>query len=223
MNAREYDRNSTLRQKTWREYESGIPVIGIDLDECLLDTCSVILKHVNEKCNTDHHVEHITQYDMAKTLGIDPTLFQDVLHGTDYLRHTQPFPHAKKFIDTLKSGDLSQHLGICSDEPPYIVFITHRGFRPDGFILTHDLLVEHDLIPDMLIVCPMGMNKVDVMDNLFDDNVHLIIEDQPRILHDFLEAGVQVMKSVRPWNKDSVWTDYSIDLTTSHYPLHINP
>lgn len=222
MNPKEYDRNSTLRQKIWREYENGTPVIAVDLDECLLDTCSVILSYVNAKCNTEHKVEHIVQYDMAKTLGIDPTIFQDILHGTNYLRETPPFPHAKTFIDNLKSGDLSEHLGVCKDVPPYVVFITHRGFRPDGFLLTHELLVEHDLIPDMLIVCPIGTCKVETMDELFEDNVSLIIEDQPKILQDFLAAGVPAMKSVRPWNKDSVWTDYSINLCVSPLPFHVS-
>jgi hypothetical protein len=215
MNPKDYDRNNELRKKIWNIYEQGRSVIAIDLDECMLDTCSVILSHVNKICGTDHKVEHIHQYDMAKTLNIDPKVFQEILHETDYLSNTPPFPFAKEFLNRLKSKDFNGLLDIPEQDVPYIVFITHRGFRPDGFILTHDLLIDHDLIPDMLIVCPIGMNKVEVMDELFDDNVKLAIEDQPKILHDFLEAGIPVMKNLRPWNISSVWTDFSIDLKVS--------
>jgi hypothetical protein len=59
---------------------------------------------------------------------------------------------------------------------------------------------------------------LDILDDLFGDNVQLIIEDQPKILNDFTQAGIQTVKNLRPWNKDH-WTDYTIDLTCSPDPI----
>lgn len=213
-----YDRNTEIRSKVWVEYVDGAPVLAVDLDDCLLDTCSLLIHRVNERCGTQHKFSSMVTYDIVKTLNIDMTSFMDILHNSDYLRQTLPFPHAKEFVERLKNGEYNHHFNIYNDHKPYVVFITHRGFRPDGFIMTHDLLVEHDLIPDQLIVCPVGQSKLDVLDELFADNIQLIIEDQPKILSDFTEAGIQTVKNLRPYNAEH-WTDYSIDLTKSAEPI----
>lgn len=221
IDSKEYDRNTEVRMKVFTQHLFGQPVVAVDLDECLLATCHTILQYVNARCGTNYTTDHITQYDMAKTLGLDLVMFQDILHNSNYLRETQPFPHAVEFIQNLRSGKYNEQLQLSEDDLPYIVFITHRGFRPDGFLLTYELLTEIDLIPDHLIVCPMGVSKLDVLDDLYQDHVRLIVEDQPKILAEFLDAGIPVMKSVRPWNKD-LWTDFHIDLTKHHLPQQVS-
>lgn len=192
-------------------------VIVVDIDEVIWGINHSYLEEVNKHMGTNFTVDQIISYNMCQCLGIPYDVLTHVLNNTDAFSRIKVFQHSHSMINGLREGTLPQHYGLMN-EPHSVIFITHRGFRPDGFKITHDLLVQHNLIPDMLIAAPLGMSKLDIADDLFGHNLCGIIEDKPETLQEFSEAGFLTIKSDKPWNKN-VWSDYTIDLSKQLLPI----
>lgn len=198
-----------------REIYNNVAVF--DIDEVIWGINHAYLAEVNKALGTTYSVEQLHKYDMCKQFDIPYPLFTDVLHKTDAFSRVKVFQHSHTMIEGFKNGSLCSHFGLMN-EPHSVVFITHRGFRPDGLKITYDLLMKHNLVPDVLIAAPLGTSKLDIADDMFGHELCCIVEDKPSTLQEFSEAGFITIKSHKPWNVD-VWSDYSIDLEKSVMPL----
>lgn len=208
--------DTPIRKYMFNEYD-GQPVIGCDIDEVLWSVMPSYLAEISKLTGVCYSMDQMTEYNMSKTLNVHPSIINEVLHNTDAFCRVTPYRFSESLIRNLREGIIPSSFGL-PREPHYVALVTHRGFRADGLIKTLDLLKQFNIIPDALVAAPMTASKLDVMDDLYGDNISLMIEDCPPTIYEFLAAGIPVVKQDQPWNR-SVWTDYTIDLKKQLGPL----
>lgn len=212
-----FDTTTEIRKYVFKEYDGSMPVIGLDLDEVLWAVMPSYLTELSAITGQTYLMENFHEYNMCRSLGVSEKLVHHVLNNTDAFCNVDPYTYSESLVRMLREGVITPSYGLAS-EPHYIAFITHRGFRPDGFIKTFDLLKSFGILPDALIAAPMAQSKLDVMDELYQDNIVLIFEDCPKNIDEFVSASIPVAKHIQPWNKN-VWADYTIDLNKQAMPL----
>lgn len=211
-----HNTSKEIRRLVLRELDPETPVVAFDLDEVLWNVNYAYVEEINKVMGTNFVLEDLKVYNMTEATGVPLEVFHNILHNTDAFARVVPCEFARELIQGIRDGSLCSYFGLES-RPHKVVFITHRGYRPDGAKVTFDLLKEHDLLPDELVVAPLGSSKVIIADDYYGEYMTLMFEDHPHTINDFLMSGFPVVRSCRPWNRD-VWADYVIDLNQSSLP-----
>lgn len=211
-----HNTSKEIRRLVLRELDPETPVVAFDLDEVLWNVNYAYVEEINKAIGTSFTVEDLTTYNMTEATGVPLDVFHNILHNTDAFARVVPCQFARELVEGIRDGSLCSYFGLES-RPHKVVFITHRGYRPDGTKVTFDLLKEHDLLPDELVVAQLGSSKVVIADEYYGEYMSLMFEDHPVTINDFLLSGFPVVRSCRPWNRD-VWADFVVDLNQSSLP-----
>jgi hypothetical protein len=196
-------------------FNPDAPTVVIDADETIWGVLGPYINEINRIMGTDHKPEHVTRYDICGVLDVPQQVFYDVLMS-DAFSKPEIYIYAKQFLRKLREGGFNHMFGVPAGVQINIALVTLRGFRLDGFKITHDLLVAHDLYFDVLTALPMTKSKLDYADAEFNDLIG-IIDDSPNNLREFRMGGYLPICALAPWNQH-LYEEFPNRLDLANHP-----
>lgn len=185
------------------------PVVLVDLDETLVDTCSVFLDYISSKHDIEMLFHDLEHYDLDKYADIGEFCIKDVLQNSGYIQKAKPFKHALNFVQQLQKGHFDKN-------KYHVAIVTHRGSSEEVFQATQRQLHSIGIPYNSLHVVSRETCKLKYLQH-FECVPQLVVEDNTRVLQEAIRQGITTVCHARPWNTD-VRVAYRIRLTESTIP-----
>ena len=164
----------------------------IDIDDTLADLRSPMCNSLNAICEEKYHWGQWTgDNTVEKLYGISTDELLGAIKDDLLLENLEPHPEVKEFMHLLHKLDY------------YVVFLTARGWHPNGNVVTEEWLKKHNIEYDRLIVCALEDNKADIVAANFD-SVDFAVDDSVRHCRSYSEQPIvkNVYTYDLPWNRD---------------------
>lgn len=170
--------------------------IGIDLDDTLVDCCTVFLNYYNKRFKTDYLFNNVvfgTGFG-GETGSEWRAIINDYYDSSDFLQ-LKPLPSAQKVLEILK------------DEHE-LVIVTSRTERIQK--ITDDLINEYfpgcfqQVFHASDRLADSGQTKAHAVTEL---KLDVMVEDAPQYVEECINAGAKALLFDRPWNQNYQLTD----------------
>lgn len=163
-------------------------VFVFDLDDCLCRLRESLHSAIKKTTGMDIHWTEWNSYDLSSVYGTSSDLLLQAFIKGEALENAEMEPDAKNII------------GLAKEAGHRTVILTARAWHPKGSELTENLLKSSSVIPDELIVIPLGVSKADFLSKL--GKVSAVLDDHADHLDAFKAAGVnRTFLMTRPWNE----------------------
>lgn len=186
----ELSRGNKVFQRTLPD--EGQPIAVVDIDDVVYPCTRVLLNHLNERYKKQVSMDAITRLRIEEHFPeLEDPFLQYLINGfSDYMDNASAYSYAKPVIELLK------------DHGFYVLFVTARGFHPEGYRYSHTFLKDSDIHFDCLATVRIGQSKLDFVLDHFGYDVHLLVEDSASVISEFKEydSSVRIIKANRPWN-----------------------
>ncbi len=165
-------------------------VIGLDVDDVLLDLMPRWLQEYNEEWGDSLHVKDITSWEFYKY--VLPQCGKRIYH---YLRpqmyqHVEPLAGAADFVQAIRDrGHTPRYITACGDPKKLKL---HKAFATAKW----DALIRHSIAMDGELLLPGKDKSRAPVDMLIDDRIHNVAE---------FRNGLGVLFT-QPWNRSSFLT-----------------
>lgn len=160
--------------------------IIFDLDDVLSNLRESLYQVMHKATGIDKHWRDWEHYDLGRHFSIDSDALNAILMEQRALENCVPEPGA---------AAATRHLSAQGFE---LSIVTARAWHPQAFELTQTWLQTHAITFHELRVVPLGSNKMDVLKEHRD--IVLAIDDHPRNIQHYQQAGVSTLMVDRPWN-----------------------
>ena len=162
--------------------------IIFDLDDVLSNLRESLYQVMHKATGIDKHWRDWHHYDLSRHFSIDNDALNAILVNQRALESCVPEPGAVTATKRLSAQGFE------------LIIVTARAWHPQAFELTQTWLHAHDIDFHGLCVVPLGSNKMDVLAGCTD--IVLAIDDHPRNIRHYQQAGVSTLMVDRPWNTD---------------------
>lgn len=161
--------------------------IAFDVYGVVLKSIDVILEYINEKSGRNLTPDDLAMWDL-EPLGIDlPTLH-------DAVRHMYSLPRIQHYEGAVRVLSAVHRI---SREP--LLFITGR-VDPNTARRQLEALPWNPTVPEMVVT---GGDRYK-LDHLHANQVDFIVEDDPKHVKEYLDAGFGVGLMLQPWNRNTL-------------------
>lgn len=168
--------------------------IGIDLDNVVFDSATVILDEL--RSHTDVEIKEIGSYWIEEAFDIDKHLVDKAVRKTISASHLPILTGVDRVLNWLQ--DICPPLYFISDRPVKHYHSTWNQLR--NINLEKNLIILTDKIRE-----EKPLNKI-YLTNMLD--IDIFIEDRPDTINDlYLKTKCDILVFDRPWNKDIYETD----------------
>lgn len=168
--------------------------IASDLDDCILNTASEVLKHINNRLNTNYRKEDITDYHFSSIIGSSESRQEVVEECTEEtLCKTRKIPFVYGSISMLN------WLASTYEENVYILTRRPRRF----FEMTYDVLADTGLDYFYLYANhPDDSFYTSKADRINRDAIEVMIEDNPEEIEEiYNKTQCRILVMDQPWNQ----------------------
>ena len=170
--------------------------LGIDIDDCLLDTSSLIIKNLEKKVNRKIDINKITSFHIEENTGIDPDIVKRVVKETLESDYIPPVENAVKTINWL--GTLYKPIYFISNKESYLYDNTINLINKVGINIDYELY-----LCDKINNIP---NKASI---ILEKGIEMFIEDRVDTVEDiYNRTDCILLVPLKPWNK--IWSHYVI-------------
>ena len=162
-------------------------VIGLDVDDVLLDLMARWVQEYNEKWSDNLHVKDITSWDFYKY--VLPQCGKSIYRflQPEMYQHVKPLVGAADFVQAIRDrGHTPRYITACGDPQQHI---RHRAFATAKW----DALIRHGIAMDGELLLPGRDKSHAPVDMLIDDRIHNVAE---------FRNGLGVLFT-QPWNRSS--------------------
>ena len=165
----------------------GNIILGSDIDDCILDTASILLEEVNKKLSSSLKYEDIKVHSLAEAFNIDEDIIEDIILEI-ISRNEIPSMSGSSLV-------ISQ-LSMILDSP--ISFISKRS--EDEFFLSKTRLQLINAGIDCEYLLYHTKDKVSVIN---DNNISIFIEDRLDTIMDiYNNTNCTIFIFDHPWNRN---------------------
>jgi uncharacterized HAD superfamily protein len=168
------------------------PIIGIDLDDVLLDFFSILLLYYNKYYGTEYEIKDISSYDLSILWQCEPD---------EAIRRVFEFYHTKEHLNAMPIAGSLDSLQILSKNFDLVVVTS----KPESISsITYHWIDEHfpNIFKQVYFTNHYAKKdkklKVDICKKL---DVKVFIEDGLHNAISIVTAGIPVILLDRPWNQ----------------------
>lgn len=161
-------------------------VIVLDLDDVLANLRETLYRVLLTATGVDLPWRQWPHYDLRKLYAIEEIPLQALLKRERALESCEPEPGAAAATRALRAQGYQVRI------------ITARGWHPDAERLTRHWLAQHGIEHDTLAVVPLTGDKVAMIEDR--SQVVLAVDDHPRYIDGYRQAGIPAVVVDRPWN-----------------------
>ncbi|SBV38545.1 hypothetical protein BN7874_298 [Phage NCTB] len=186
---REVATGNKIYQKTFPTEGQHIAVL--DIDDFIYPCTQVMLDHLNQAFDKQVKLDDLTELNVGKWFEeiSEANTFRHFLLSYNYMNVVPVYDYVAPMVEKFRRAGV------------YVAFVTARGFHPEGYRNTHQLLTDNNIYFDCLATTRIGQSKLDFVLDYICDEVHIVGEDSASVIEDFTSTfDVQILKSERCWN-----------------------
>jgi len=163
------------------------PWLVFDMDDVLVDLSTHIEKHLNTRTGKNISKTDWYTFNLGEIYDIDSDSLYDMFFETSMLETTKM---TKSIADTLIKAKTYYKVGI----------LTARGWHPDAYNITQNMLLECDVVVDKLHIVAHHEKKEDAITQHFQGHIAGFVDDNIAHVKGVHEKGIEAWILTQPWN-----------------------